>query len=448
MSTDSPLPHGGQTFLARFGATVLSGGIAPIPTALYMYQAHLGLSPQEIWFIGYILAHKWDEDLPYPSLVKMSERTAISTRHLHRLKDGLIAKGLLEIVPRRRATDGGKDSNAYDFGPLFARLADLIRHYGPRGERLDTAPSASHPPVTPASHGDVTPAAHGPLTLESVPPMTAESYEEDAGNQEPSEEEPPPGPLPGDAPGVVGVVEDQRDQIQQDTDLLVALGVDEETAAVCAATAFANGRPPSYVAEQIAYVQRAPNIKDPLAVVITNIKKNLRRRPPSSRPMAPLAPPRPHPLPRYLDKPSEPQNNHPAIDPADADPATGRPDLAPRADDWALVETWQRALMILRACVSPEEYQRWIYPIRLIELDTDRRAALLGLPNPALCNQVQTRLAPFVCTALDHVCGVQLRIFMIALPGPDGGAMPTLAGILAEQPPGAGVSVGTEGGAG
>jgi hypothetical protein len=447
MNPDSPLPHAGQTFLARFGATVLSGGIAPIPTALYMYQAHLDLSPQEIWFIGYILAHKWDEDLPYPSLVKMSERTAISTRQLHRLKDGLIAKGLLEIVPRRRATDGGKDSNAYDFSLLFARLGDLIRHYGPRGDRLDTAASSSHPPVTPASHGDVTLPAHPSLTRESVPPMTGESYEEDPGNQEPSEEEPPPGPLPGDAPGVVGVVEDQRDQIQRDTDLLTALGVDEETAALCATTAFANGRPPSYVAEQIAYVQRAPNIKDPLAVVITNIKKNLRRRPPASRPMTPLAPPRPHPLPRYLDKREERDTYHLPIVPASTTPASGGADLAPRTDDRVLIQTWQRTLLVLQACVSPEEYQRWICPIRLVELDTERKAALLGLPSPALRDQVQTRLASFICMALNHVCGVQLRIFVIALPSPGDGAVRTLASILLEQPTGECVSTAKEGGA-
>src|SRR5690349_23179205 len=107
----------------------------------------------------------------------MSERTVISTRQLHRLKVGLIAKGLLEIVPRRRATDGGKDSNAYDFSPLFTRLADLIRRYGPRGERLDTAASPSHPRVTLASHGDVTPPPQGSLTPESAPAMTGESYE-------------------------------------------------------------------------------------------------------------------------------------------------------------------------------------------------------------------------------------------------------------------------------
>jgi hypothetical protein len=245
---------------------------------------------------------------------------------------------------------------------------------------------------------------------------------------------------------VVGVLEDQRDQIQRDTGLLTALGVDEETAARCATTAFANGRPPSYVAEQIAYVQRAPNIKDPLAVVITNIKKNLRRRPPSSRPMAPLAPLRPHPLPRYLDKRDEHDDYRPAADPANGTPASGSLALTPRTDDRVLIQTWQRTLLVLQACVSPEEYQRWVCPIRLVELDTDRKAALLGLPNPALRDQVQTRLAPFLCMALNHVCGVQLRVFIIALPGES--AVPTLASILAEQPSGVGVAVGTEGGAG
>src|SRR5690349_14494695 len=58
-------------FLARFGAVVLSGGIAAIPMALYHYQAELGLTPQEVWFVGYILAHRWTAALPYPSLRRM-----------------------------------------------------------------------------------------------------------------------------------------------------------------------------------------------------------------------------------------------------------------------------------------------------------------------------------------------------------------------------------------
>src|SRR5690349_12870013 len=62
-------------FLSRFGATLLSGGIAAIPMALYHYQAELGLAPQEVWFVGYILAHRWTDALPYPSLRRMSRRT-------------------------------------------------------------------------------------------------------------------------------------------------------------------------------------------------------------------------------------------------------------------------------------------------------------------------------------------------------------------------------------
>ena len=57
-----------HTFLARYGATILRGGIASIPSALYRYQGELRLSVQHVWFISAILAHKWDTDLPEPSL--------------------------------------------------------------------------------------------------------------------------------------------------------------------------------------------------------------------------------------------------------------------------------------------------------------------------------------------------------------------------------------------
>ncbi len=75
----------GRSFLERFGATILQGGIASIPSALYFYHAEVGLSAQEVWFTGYILAYKWDEDLPYPSLVKMEERSGMSRRNLLRI---------------------------------------------------------------------------------------------------------------------------------------------------------------------------------------------------------------------------------------------------------------------------------------------------------------------------------------------------------------------------
>jgi hypothetical protein len=150
----------GRSFLDRFGATILRGGIAPVPATLYFFQAELGLSPQEVWFIGYILAHKWDEDLPHPSLVKMAERVGVSRRQLQRIRGSLTAKGLLSCVSRHQAA-GGKASNGYDFSGLFGRLERLIREHGPRGEcPIDSLlhPEEDEPTM---AHGDVTPMSHG-----------------------------------------------------------------------------------------------------------------------------------------------------------------------------------------------------------------------------------------------------------------------------------------------
>lgn len=124
-------------FLSRFGSVILSGGIAAIPKALYMYSAELGLIPQEVWFVGYILAHRWTAELPFPSLRKMSVHTGVSPQMLHRYKNSLIDKGYLEIIPRTRPS-GGRSSNYYDFSGLFQSLEDLLlRDNGGRPEDLE-----------------------------------------------------------------------------------------------------------------------------------------------------------------------------------------------------------------------------------------------------------------------------------------------------------------------
>lgn len=112
-------------FLARFGATILSGGVAAIPMALYHYQAALRLVTQEVWFVGYILAHRWTAALPYPSLRRMSRCSGVITQMLHRYKQSLIHKGYLVIIPRHRAS-GGRTSNSYDFTNLFQALEQLL----------------------------------------------------------------------------------------------------------------------------------------------------------------------------------------------------------------------------------------------------------------------------------------------------------------------------------
>lgn len=137
------------TFLHRFGATILSGGIAAIPRALYRYQAELELSPQLVWFVSAILCHMWDEALPYPSLSRMALDTGVSRRQLQRYEEELHKRGMLEVIPRKNAA-GGIDANAYDFSGLFAMLGDLLTR-----DKTPVTP-ASNPPVTSASSRTVT----------------------------------------------------------------------------------------------------------------------------------------------------------------------------------------------------------------------------------------------------------------------------------------------------
>ncbi|MBF6612190.1 MAG: hypothetical protein IVW55_03590 [Chloroflexi bacterium] len=115
----------GSSFAARFGRIILQHGVAALPSALYHYQGELDLSVVQTWFISYILTHKWDSDLPYPSLHKMALCTGMSYVNLQRIKSRLCEMHYLKVV-RRTSQNGGLDTSAYDFSPLFARLEKFI----------------------------------------------------------------------------------------------------------------------------------------------------------------------------------------------------------------------------------------------------------------------------------------------------------------------------------
>lgn len=141
-----------NSFLARYGAELLRGGIAAIPGSLFRYQGELDLSLQQVWFVAAVLAHKWDAGMPHPSLKKMAARAAMSERHLHNLKNQLIEKGFLTLIPRETAR-GGQDTSLYDFDALFGELAQLLERDG--GERDGSrAASHSYPPQVPTVNTD------------------------------------------------------------------------------------------------------------------------------------------------------------------------------------------------------------------------------------------------------------------------------------------------------
>lgn len=121
--------HAGSSFAARFGRVILQHGVAAIPSALYHFQGKLDLSAQQVWFVSYILAHKWDSDLPHPSLHNMSRNVGMTYRNLLVIKDGLVERSLLR-VHARVTPEGGPAPSAYDFSSLFAALEDLILESG------------------------------------------------------------------------------------------------------------------------------------------------------------------------------------------------------------------------------------------------------------------------------------------------------------------------------
>ncbi len=122
---DEPGVGRDASFVARFGRVIARAGVAAVPHGLFRHQAALGLTPQQVWFVCYILSFKWTSDLPHPSLVRMEARTGYTRRNLQLIKDSLVQRSYLRLVPRRGA-DGGQDANGYDFSGLFDALAALL----------------------------------------------------------------------------------------------------------------------------------------------------------------------------------------------------------------------------------------------------------------------------------------------------------------------------------
>jgi hypothetical protein len=120
----------GGSFAARFGRVILQDGIATVPSAMFHYQGVLEMSAQQVWLVSYILSHKWDEDLPYPSLKAMAKRVGMSLSQLQRIKNSLCQMGYLKVYPRFTEQQG-QATNAYDFSGLFDRLEELITRDAP-----------------------------------------------------------------------------------------------------------------------------------------------------------------------------------------------------------------------------------------------------------------------------------------------------------------------------
>ena len=150
----------GMSFMARYGAAIVSRGIAAVPQAVFTYGGELGLTPQQSWFICYIFSVPWSPPFPYPSLIKMAARTGYSKMQLHEIKNSLVERGYLRLVHRTKS-DGGQDSNGYDFAGLFEALRERLQGKSEPGKgatSLQTHPTSPveetpSPPQRPARQG-------------------------------------------------------------------------------------------------------------------------------------------------------------------------------------------------------------------------------------------------------------------------------------------------------
>ena len=140
---DTPLTD--TSFIARFGRVIARAGVAAVPQALFDYQAALDLSPSQVWFVCYILSFRWSTELPYPSLVKMEQRTGYTRRGLQKIKDKLVTQGYLQLVTRH-GSGGRQDTNGYDFSGLFDALNAHIPQEATEAPLLEQEPPAPDPP--------------------------------------------------------------------------------------------------------------------------------------------------------------------------------------------------------------------------------------------------------------------------------------------------------------
>ncbi|MDQ2808017.1 MAG: hypothetical protein M3Z04_14070 [Chloroflexota bacterium] len=433
-----------RSFLARYGAIVLRGGIAAFPAAIFQYQAELALSPQEVWFMAYILARKWSTSLPRPSLRRMAERSGYSEQQLHRIKNGLIHKGYLTVV-ERYAANGGQAPNGYDFGELFGRLEALLMRDSSAGEEEadegeSAAPRASRPvpatghpptniyvsaPANKGSRGAIPPntAVSPPLTSMLVAPLTAVLDEEEARQPESNRAEPPPPPaahiptkvsLP-----VVGVDDKLSEQqgspppaprnrrrpvvaavpeaVQDDTAQIVAAGL--ATAAEAqrlAQISYDRQDQEGYVTEQIQHALSDPALRNRAAAFKANVEAGREFVPPPAyQPRSVLA---------YRER-SGPDPSDPSIAAACAttddpvDPPAPAESAAPGGPA-ACAAVWQQATPYLRA-LCPTEYATTLRYVTLAALDPAGGTALLTVPNTGQRRAVE-RLAAPIALALQH----------------------------------------------
>lgn len=116
----------------KWGYDVASRGFAQIPNYLLLLNQFLDedvkLTPVELLVLLQIVGIWWKkEELPFPSISKLSERCGVSDRQIQRAISSLEKKKLLTREKRR--SSGVFSTNAYNLQPLIGVLSDVAKHF-------------------------------------------------------------------------------------------------------------------------------------------------------------------------------------------------------------------------------------------------------------------------------------------------------------------------------
>lgn len=113
-------PAVSQSFAERWSRSSVEGGWTVVPNGFYAHYAELGIKPTEAMLILHIMARKWDDRRPFPSVARISAEMGIGVSQIRAHLASLERKGFVRRVQRR-----GR-SNEYDFSPLMEQLDERI----------------------------------------------------------------------------------------------------------------------------------------------------------------------------------------------------------------------------------------------------------------------------------------------------------------------------------
>lgn len=109
------------SFEARWGNTILDGGIATIPTIILKHQGDLSLTNGEFALCIQALAYKWTANDPFVSAGELAHRMGTTTGNVYQLTHSLHQKGYLD----RYCVDKKRNRWVWDFSGLLRNALEL-----------------------------------------------------------------------------------------------------------------------------------------------------------------------------------------------------------------------------------------------------------------------------------------------------------------------------------